>query len=191
MDRKGHFDDTISNSKEESISKAIEIMLNDISSRKKVDLKRPKVSLLKGIILLILFIVSFVVLFFCGRILAKYIYISETTFRFILIGIFFMIVLIFFKRFIIWAILVYQKFAPSKIRLLCRFEPSCSEYMKISIQKYGVFLGVYKGIKRLLRCHYPIKKILNRLLKLRRLPVLLPHYPNKWILFIRLPSFVI
>lgn len=36
MNRKGHFDDTISNSKEESISKAIEIMLNDISSRKKV-----------------------------------------------------------------------------------------------------------------------------------------------------------
>lgn len=155
MNRKGHFDDTISNSKEESISKAIEIMLNDISSRKKSNLKRPKVPLLKGMILLILFIVSFILLFFCASILAKFLCISETIFRFILICIFLMITLIFFKRFIIWGILVYQKFAPSKIRLLCCFEPSCSEYMKISIQKYGVFYGVYKGIKRLLRCHYP------------------------------------
>lgn len=155
MNKKGHFDDTISNSKEESISKAIEIMLNDIISRKRRNLKRPQVSLLKGMIKLILFFVSFIILFSCTSILAKFLCISDMIFRFIIIGIFLIITLIFLKRFIIWSILVYQKFAPSKIRLLCFFEPSCSEYMKISIQKYGVFYGVYKGIKRLLRCHYP------------------------------------
>lgn len=155
MDKKGHFDDTISNSKEESISKAIEIMLNNVKSRKQEDLKRPEVSLVKGIIPLILFIVSFIILFFGAYTLTKFLFISETTFRFIIIGVFLIIALIYLKRFVIWTILVYQKFAPSKIRLLCCFEPSCSEYMKISIQKHGIFYGIYKGIKRLLRCHYP------------------------------------
>ena len=36
---------------------------------------------------------------------------------------------------------------------MCRFTPTCSEYMKISIEKYGTFKGLKLGIKRLLRCH--------------------------------------
>ncbi len=155
MDKKEHSDDTISNSKEESISKAIEIMLNNINSMKKSDLKRPEVSLAKGMIPIIFFIVSFIILFLCSHKIAGFLFISEITFKFILIGVFLIFALIFLKKIIIWSILVYQKFAPSKIRLLCRFEPSCSEYMKIAIQKYGIFYGIYKGIKRLLRCHYP------------------------------------
>ena len=35
----------------------------------------------------------------------------------------------------------------------CRFSPTCSEYMIQAIKKYGVFSGVYRGIKRLSRCH--------------------------------------
>ena len=35
----------------------------------------------------------------------------------------------------------------------CRFEPSCSEYMKQAVIEYGAIKGVIMGIKRLARCH--------------------------------------
>ncbi len=35
----------------------------------------------------------------------------------------------------------------------CRFEPTCSAYMKEAVEKYGALTGVWMGIKRLLRCH--------------------------------------
>ena len=56
------------------------------------------------------------------------------------------------KRILLWAILLYQKHASDKMRDSCTFIPSCSEYMFISIQKYGVLPGIVKGIGRLLRC---------------------------------------
>jgi len=34
----------------------------------------------------------------------------------------------------------------------CRFTPSCSEYMKQSVQKHGVIRGVNDGLSRLVRC---------------------------------------
>ena len=35
----------------------------------------------------------------------------------------------------------------------CRFEPSCSEYMRLSVIEFGALKGVALGIKRLARCH--------------------------------------
>ncbi|MBV8832211.1 MAG: membrane protein insertion efficiency factor YidD [Acidobacteriaceae bacterium] len=35
----------------------------------------------------------------------------------------------------------------------CRYLPTCSEYMMEAVQKYGVFAGVWMGLKRLGRCH--------------------------------------
>lgn len=57
------------------------------------------------------------------------------------------------KSITIFAIKVYQRYAPYTVRLKCRFEPSCSEYMILSIQKYGLIKGIYLGIKRLKRCN--------------------------------------
>ena len=37
-------------------------------------------------------------------------------------------------------------------RAACRFIPSCSEYTRQSIEKYGFFRGVCMGIKRVSRC---------------------------------------
>ena len=34
-----------------------------------------------------------------------------------------------------------------------RFKPTCSEYTKLAILKYGVFKGIFLGIKRLSKCH--------------------------------------
>lgn len=35
----------------------------------------------------------------------------------------------------------------------CKYYPTCSEYMKQAIMKYGIFKGVFLGIKRILRCN--------------------------------------
>lgn len=59
------------------------------------------------------------------------------------------------KTLLLKSINAYQKYAPAKIREACRFTPSCSEYMKLAILKYGVLKGVPKGINRLYRCRYP------------------------------------
>lgn len=36
---------------------------------------------------------------------------------------------------------------------VCRFTPSCSNYMYQAIQKYGSIKGLYLGFARILRCH--------------------------------------
>lgn len=59
------------------------------------------------------------------------------------------------KRAIIWMVHLYQNKASDETRLKCVFEPSCSEYMILAVNKYGVIRGLYKGIRRLLRCHPP------------------------------------
>ena len=56
------------------------------------------------------------------------------------------------KKFLLKIINIYQFFS----RLtppVCRFYPTCSEYMKQAIVKYGVFKGTFLGIKRILKCH--------------------------------------
>ncbi|MDR2074911.1 MAG: membrane protein insertion efficiency factor YidD [Holosporales bacterium] len=35
----------------------------------------------------------------------------------------------------------------------CRYVPSCSSYAIEAIQKYGIRIGGYMAIKRIIRCH--------------------------------------
>ena len=36
---------------------------------------------------------------------------------------------------------------------VCRFTPTCSEYTYQAIEKYGIIVGLWLGIKRICRCH--------------------------------------
>ena len=60
------------------------------------------------------------------------------------------------KKLCIYLIELYQK-SISKIiesqNIKCKFYPSCSEYTKQAIEKYGVFRGGIYGIKRILKCN--------------------------------------
>jgi putative membrane protein insertion efficiency factor len=60
-----------------------------------------------------------------------------------------------FSRVITRCVRVYQAIAPLRVRQFCRFEPTCSNYMLLSVQKHGPYRGVVKGFKRLLRCKRP------------------------------------
>lgn len=63
------------------------------------------------------------------------------------------VLLLCLKRIIICLIRIYQRFAPASLRNKCRFEPSCSQYMILSLQKYGLRKGLAKGTDRLKRCN--------------------------------------
>lgn len=56
---------------------------------------------------------------------------------------------------LIFLVECYQLLAPEKVRMKCRFEPSCSDYMIAAIRKYGAFRGTVRGLKRMRRCKYP------------------------------------
>lgn len=59
------------------------------------------------------------------------------------------------KKALIWLVHLYQNKASDETRLKCVFEPSCSEYMILAVEKYGFLRGVVKGVRRLMRCHPP------------------------------------
>lgn len=64
----------------------------------------------------------------------------------------FFYVLLRLKKIFICCVRIYQHYAPNSIRMKCRFEPSCSQYMIISIEKYGAIKGLQRGINRIRRC---------------------------------------
>ena len=52
------------------------------------------------------------------------------------------------KNILLTVIFLYQKFAPRFIRSACLFQPSCSEYMRLSILKYGVLKGAARDLRK-------------------------------------------
>ncbi len=47
----------------------------------------------------------------------------------------------------------YQKAISPWLGPRCKFQPTCSEYTKQAIEKYGAIKGTIIGIKRILRCN--------------------------------------
>ncbi len=59
------------------------------------------------------------------------------------------------KHIVVSLIRLYQFRAPARVRVKCVMTPSCSDYMILAIDKYGLVEGVSKGIDRLRRCGPP------------------------------------
>ena len=93
----------------------------------------------------------FLILFIDILISSITLYISKKYIIVLLVNIIYFLLLL--KYILIFAIKLYQKFAPISIRSKCRFEPSCSNYMLLSLEKYGLYKGLNKGIKRLKKCN--------------------------------------
>ena len=55
------------------------------------------------------------------------------------------------KKIILFIINCYQ-IIPFASHNLCRFTPTCSEYMKEAINTFGIKKGIKMGIKRLKKC---------------------------------------
>ena len=57
------------------------------------------------------------------------------------------------RKIFIIPIILYQKIVSPLFPSSCRFTPTCSEYTKQAIIKYGFFKGTFLGIKRISKCH--------------------------------------
>ena len=60
------------------------------------------------------------------------------------------------KKLLIWLITKYQKYISKRLaskNINCKFYPTCSEYTKQAIQKYGARKGILLGIYRIIRCN--------------------------------------
>ena len=54
--------------------------------------------------------------------------------------------------FVVLALTFYQKAVPVRYKRHCRFVPSCSSYMRLAVQKFGLRAGLRLGWNRLRRC---------------------------------------
>jgi putative membrane protein insertion efficiency factor len=57
------------------------------------------------------------------------------------------------KKIIILLIRFYKKFISPIKRPVCRFYPSCSQYMCDAVEKHGAIKGMLLGIIRILKCN--------------------------------------
>lgn len=61
------------------------------------------------------------------------------------------------KKILAWPFLIlirfYQYGISAYFPSACRHQPTCSQYMKEAIEKYGVGRGMFLGVRRLMKCH--------------------------------------
>ncbi|MCC6131757.1 MAG: membrane protein insertion efficiency factor YidD [Acidobacteria bacterium] len=56
-------------------------------------------------------------------------------------------------RALAFLLLVYKRFVSPLLPPACRFYPTCSEYARQAVMKYGALKGIKLAVLRLLRCH--------------------------------------
>ncbi len=60
------------------------------------------------------------------------------------------------RKVVIFLIHLYKKYISNlfhNMGINCKFYPTCSEYTRQAIEKYGVVQGMFLGIKRILKCN--------------------------------------
>jgi putative membrane protein insertion efficiency factor len=58
-----------------------------------------------------------------------------------------------FKYLVIVPVRLYQIFISPLLGKNCRYDPTCSHYMIQAVEEWGIFKGVWLGLKRIGRCH--------------------------------------
>lgn len=66
-----------------------------------------------------------------------------------------LICLLFAKAIVVNMVKLYQAVAPARLRQRCRYEPSCSAYMLLAVEKYGTWRGLCRGLRRWKGCKPP------------------------------------
>jgi uncharacterized protein len=59
----------------------------------------------------------------------------------------------FVVKVLLVSIRIYQCLLSPLLGNCCRFEPSCSRYTQLCIERWGPLRGIWLGLSRLLRCH--------------------------------------
>ena len=57
------------------------------------------------------------------------------------------------RRAAVGLIRAYQGVVSPYLGPACRYDPSCSEYAALAIERHGVIRGVWLGTLRIARCH--------------------------------------
>jgi putative membrane protein insertion efficiency factor len=57
------------------------------------------------------------------------------------------------RKLIVAILRLYKLVVSPVLPSACRYYPSCSDYMRQAVEKYGPARGVWMGIKRIARCH--------------------------------------
>ncbi len=56
-------------------------------------------------------------------------------------------------RSVAFLLVLYKRFVSPLLPPACRFTPTCSEYAREAVLKYGFFRGSALSVRRLSRCH--------------------------------------
>ena len=57
------------------------------------------------------------------------------------------------EGFIVLGVRFYQYCLRPVLPTVCRFQPSCSDYMIAAVRKYGPLRGAWRGVRRIARCN--------------------------------------
>ncbi len=58
-----------------------------------------------------------------------------------------------FARVLVWLVRLYQHTLSRLLPRVCRFTPSCSQYMIRAVELHGFWRGILLGCKRICRCN--------------------------------------
>ncbi len=57
------------------------------------------------------------------------------------------------KKLVLAAIDAYKLCLSPLLPPACRYHPTCSQYCREAVERYGALRGLWLGLRRILRCH--------------------------------------